>query len=228
MRLMSWNVGLASDIFRKVMCVFEPKNVSIKKICLRINKENPDIIALQEIYKNDFNILSELLESSYPYNIHNAELGLCFFSKPKLIYEYKIIFPRDSISKCLRSSNGVLVAREEKTRNFFCNVHLSCGIGYQYEYDYINTVRKVHKNDNLVMCGDFNSFRFFNYSKICDKLEIVANTKNDFCSYNHPLLKCNFDYIVKFKEEEEKGEELFSECIMDKTSDHYPLISNID
>ena len=84
MRLMSWNVGLESDIFRKVMCVFEPKNVSIKKICLRINKENPDIIALQEIYKNDFNILSELLESSYPYYIHNPELGLCFFSKPKL------------------------------------------------------------------------------------------------------------------------------------------------
>ena len=57
MKLMTWNVGLASDLFRKVMCVFERKEISIKKICNRIIKENPDIVALQEIYGNDFELI---------------------------------------------------------------------------------------------------------------------------------------------------------------------------
>jgi len=228
MKLMTWNVGLVSDLFRKVMCIFERKDVSIKGICSRIIKENPDIVALQEIYDNDFELIYDELKELYPYTIHKSSLGLCFLSKPKLNYEYKIIFPRDKLSSCLRTNNGVIVAREENTRNFFCNTHLSCGIGYEYEYHYINTVRIVHKNDNLVMCGDFNAFRNYNYNKICKLLEIKNNHKNTYCSYDHPLLKCNFDYIVKFKEEEVKGDELYSDCIIDKTSDHYPLISNID
>ena len=98
MKLMTWNVGLASDLFRKVMCVFEIKEISIKNICNRIVKENPDIVALQEIYRDDFELIQDELKELYPYKIHKSSLGLCFLSKPKLIYEYKIIFPRDSIS----------------------------------------------------------------------------------------------------------------------------------
>ena len=227
MKLMTWNVGLVGNLFRKVMCVFEKKEISIKNICNRIIKENPDIVALQEIYGNDFELIQDELKELYPYRIHKSSLGLCFLSKPKLTYEYKIIFPRDKLSSCLRTHNGVIVAREENTRNFFCNAHLSCGLGYEYEYHYINTVRKVHKNDNLIMCGDFNAFRNYNYSKICKLLEIKKNNENKYYSYDHPLLKCNFDYIINFDKGEEKGYELGSKCIDDKSSDHYPLISEI-
>ena len=40
MKLLTWNVGLAGDFFRKVMCVFEPKLVSINNICKRIIQTN--------------------------------------------------------------------------------------------------------------------------------------------------------------------------------------------
>ena len=107
MKLMTWNVGLVGNLFRKVMCVFERKEISIKSICSRIIKENPDIVALQEIYGNDFELIEDELKELYPYRIHKSSLGLCFLSKPKLTYEYKIIFPRDKLSSCLRTNFSI-------------------------------------------------------------------------------------------------------------------------
>ena len=227
MNILSWNVGLTGKIFRKVMCIFEPKLESISNICTRILKENVDIVALQEVYHNDFNYLYEKLNTKYPYSIHEPEIGLCFFSKPKITHEYKIIFPRDAISNCIRTKNGLLIVREKNTRNFYCNVHLSCGLGCKHEYEYLNLVRKFHINDKLILAGDFNAYRNHNFNKICRLLYINKNTNNTFLSYRHPLLKCNFDYIIKYNEKEKYGNELPAKCIQDYTSDHYPIISAI-
>ena len=225
MKLLTWNVGLAGDFFRKVMCVFEPKLVSINNICKRIIQTNSDIVALQEVYHNDFNLISTQLNEYYPYKIHEPELGLCFFSKPKISHEYKIIFPRDMLSNCLRSKNGLLIVREKNTRNFFCNVHLSCGLGCHYEYEYLNLVRKFHFNDNLVCLGDFNAYRTKNFKKIASKMYINTCKENTFNSYRHPLLVCNFDYIIKYNKKSKIGTELECQCIKDYTSDHFPIIT---
>ena len=227
MKLLSWNVGLAGPIFRKFMCIFDSKMVSINNICHRIIHEDTDIIALQEVYNNDFNLIKSMLNSHYPNSIHEPKLGLCFFSKPPISHEYKIIFPRDALSNCLRSKNGLLIVRQKNTRNFFCNVHLSCGIGCEYEYEYVNLVRKFHLNDNLTLIGDFNAFRTKNYKKIANRLYINRNSDNTFSSYRHPFLKCNFDYIVNYKERQKNGTELNTTCINDYTSDHYPIIAEI-
>lgn len=227
MKLMTWNVGLAGKFFRKVMCIFEPTHISIQNICARIKKENADIVALQEVYHNDFQTISLKLENMYPYKIHEPDLGLCFFSKPEITHEYKVIFPRDMLSNCLRSKNGLLIVREKNTNNFFCNVHLSCGLGCEYEYEYLNLVRKVHVNNRLILLGDFNAYRNHNFKKIADKLYINVNKENTYKSYRHPLLNCNFDYIVDFKEKNKYGDEMKCDCISDYTSDHYPIITFI-
>ena len=46
-------------------------------------------------------------------------------------------------------------------------------------------------------------------------------------TYRHPFLKCNFDYIVNYKERQKNGMELNTTCINDYTSDHYPIIAEI-
>ena len=226
MKLLTWNVGLVGDIFRKFMCVFDKREISIQKICRRINIENPDLIALQEVYNQNFDLINDEIKDKYNYSIHEPELGLCFFSKNKINKEYKIIFPRDMISNCVRSKNGLLIIRQPNTHNFFCNVHLSCGLGCQYEHTYLDVVRKVHKNNNLVLMGDFNAFRTTNYNNIARKLDFIVNNNNDYCSYNHPIFKCNFDYIIQFKKYQ-IGQELDSTCIYDNSSDHYPITCTI-
>lgn len=226
MKLLTWNVGLVGDVFRKFMCVFDKREISIQKICRRINIENPDLIALQEVYNDNFELINDNIKTKYNYSVHEQELGLCFFSKHKINKEYTIIFPRDIISNCVRSKNGLLIVRQQNTHNFFCNVHLSCGLGCKYEYNYLDIVKKVHKNNNLVFMGDFNAFRTTNFNKIASQLNFTVNNNNDYCSYNHPFLKCNYDYIIEFKKNK-IGTEPDTTCINDNSSDHFPIICNI-
>ena len=227
MRILSWNVGLATDIFRKVMCIKDSRRESIMKICDRILLEDVELIALQEVYKNDFYSIKEKLVDTYPNAICDGDLGLCFFSKSKIRKEYKIKFPRDVLSKCLRSDNGILVVRMNNTRQFFCNVHMSCGLGCKYEMEYLNVVKNVHKNDDLYIMGDFNLIRNINFKKICEKMSIVENKYNKRNTYIHPLFKCNLDYILYFTGEMKTGIEMPVEYVDDYTSDHIPIISNI-
>ena len=227
MRVLSWNVGLATDLFRKVMCIKETRRDSITRICNRILIEDVDLVALQEVYDNDFIEIRENLKTNYPNAINDAKLGLCFFSKPKISKEYKIKFPRDILSKCLRSDNGVLVIREKNTRRFFCNVHMSCGLGCNYEMEYLNVVKNVHKNDDLFLMGDFNLIRNINYKNLCEKMSIVENTNNTKNSYIHPLFKCNLDYIIYFTAGMKTGIEMPVEYVDDYSSDHIPIICDI-
>ena len=227
MRVLSWNVGLATDLFRKVMCIKETRRDSITRICNRILIEDVDLVALQEVYDRDFDTIKENLKTNYPNAINDAELGLCFFSKPKISKEYKIKFPRDILSKCLRSDNGVLVIREKNTRRFFCNVHMSCGLGCKYEMEYLNVVKNVHKNDDLFLLGDFNLIRHMNFTSLCEKMGIRQNEYNNENTYRHPLFNCNLDYILYFTSGMEYGIEMPVKYIKDNSSDHIPIITDI-
>jgi hypothetical protein len=226
MRVLSWNVGLTSDLFRKVMCVKETRRDSITKICNRILIEDVDLVSLQEVHDRDFYSIKEKLKTIYPNAINDVELGICFFSKVKISKEYKIKFPKDILSRCLNYNNGLLVIREKNTRRFFCNVHMSCGLGCNYEMDYLNVIKKVHGNDDLFILGDFNSTRH-NFKILCKKMNINENKYNNENSYRHPLFKCNLDYIIYFTSDIKEGIEMPVEYIDDDSSDHIPIITDI-
>tara|TARA_B100000513_G_scaffold191901_1_gene117686 strand:+ start:104 stop:790 length:687 start_codon:yes stop_codon:yes gene_type:complete len=227
MRVLSWNVGLAPDLFRKVMCIKETRRDSITRICNRILIEDVEIVALQEVYERDFEEIKKKLKINYPYSVNDIDLGLCFFSKVKISKEYKIKFPKDILSRCLCSNNGILVVREKKTRRFFCNVHMSCGLGCKYEMDYLNVIKKVHGHDDLFVLGDFNLIRHINFKTLCKKMNINENKYNNENSYRHPLFKCNLDYIIYFTPSMKEGIEMPVEYIEDDSSDHIPIITDI-
>ena len=92
MKLLSWNVGLAGQVFRKFMCIFDSKMVSINNICHRIIREDTDIVALQEVYNNDFNLIKSMINAHYPNSIHEPKWDYAFFQNQKYLMNIKLYF----------------------------------------------------------------------------------------------------------------------------------------
>lgn len=202
-----------------------------------VNKYNPDLIALQEIWQNRYiNYLNKYLKNYY-FCYHKTKFwnnsGLLTLSKikPKKIEFYPFVKKKDKgfLNKFLL--RGFL---KISFNNFdFFNTHL------YHRTDYNNgleiafeefTFLKKKINRFSILCGDLNIDKKI-FEKFNDIFYYLDNEKNTFSSRNKyskkfwenkVILDKKIDYILSTKKL------TFSSKLIKGISDHYGLISFVN
>ena len=191
-KVISWNI-LAIEFVKK--SYYPTLNINslnnrpkrIKKIINKLLEENPDIILLQEVMKNEYNYLKKYLMLNYYFsgltNINwanyksSSESGNVTLFK-KSIFLSKFDFNEIVYNGSVFGSYIILKTKNDKENIHVFNIHLD-DVAWQTRLVQINIIRPLVENlKYCIIGGDFNQ-EFNKTSKIYNiKDFIIHNTKN--------------------------------------------------
>lgn len=217
-----------------------PKKDTKQKLIEFINKESPDILSLQEYYKQD-----GVAFSSYKYKYEKLfgkknKYGQVIFSKFPIINSGSIAFPK--------TANNAIFADVVKGKDTIrvYNIHLQSlridanveklsredgeklfeGVGQTFKTQQFQTeLFLLHKKKckyKMIICGDFNNTAFsYVYNVIKGELNdtFKAAGKGFGRTYNFKFFPMRIDFILVDKAFKINGFNTYNV----KYSDHYPI-----
>ena len=244
-KILTWNIAGLPFPFNN----FQDNPVKrMKSIIKLINKSNPSIICLQEVFTKELkkqinehlhNLKYNVIISNNPSNIFTVNGGLLIASKYKILkidsINYKNKFGEDYFS-----DKGVLKIKVNIEGNIIdiYNTHLNADpiIGndgnktrlkqYQEFFEFID--KSVN---NIIICGDFNeNINSISYNKFINELNKIypyTINKNGLCTFISTN-EC-LDHILLFSKnniiDSTKNWTIKKKII--NYSDHYPLFTKI-
>ena len=237
MKVISWNIACIPDIWN----LFGPPEYRLECIVEEINKINPDIICLQEVFsEKSRNYLCKKFGDKYEIRISPEEKkwyvlngGLFIASKYPIIncnfYIFKDAGKEDRFSE--KGFIHIIVEKSKNKRVSILNTHLNAStwfdifpdnsqkIRIKQIYDILSYIDQIPIEYYNMICGDFND----NYnSKIIKQLFKSLKIKNKYVYKNNKkIVTCEgkqLDYIIMYGNKRLKFKyEIYSSQIL---SDH--------
>lgn len=202
---------------------FNTKKIDYISIVNLINKYNPDIIGLNEMYYGQTNIIAKKLGYNYHFgkstNIYILPYGNSIISRYPIISTKIIKIPGNSIEK-----RSILEAKIEVDKNIFTIYITHLGLTISEQKNGIDTLLKYVKNESSIIMGDFNTENISILKPIKDKfIDSEIKFKNKLYSWPSNSPNKKIDYIFTSKDINIVKSTILDEII----SDHKPLIIEI-
>lgn len=237
LKLMTYNIQHGLD-YQKLLN--KERIINLEKIINVIKEENPDIIALNEVY-NDINNIETVEQTKYiaknlGYNYYF--FGECITIKNTIGYGNAVIskYPLSNYivhkipDPIIKKENGHYESRAIIDCDLLINNEIikvfvtHIGLEKEEKENGINKILEISNNDKAILMGDFNMQE--DNENINKLLNIYNNTlsniNNDNCTYPSINPKEKIDYIFI------KNMEIISSNVIKKVaSDHFPIIANI-
>ena len=153
MNIISWNLGLTCEKFRRIFMGIKCNiKTSVDKISTKILKYDADIYMFQEVMYG-FNRLNENITKTYPYHFYVEYLGLAVFSKTPINPITYTLLPKDWFNYILGFSNGYMIFYLPEYNKYVCNIHLSCGFRLSSQFIEIEElISEVKALSNKIDC----------------------------------------------------------------------------
>lgn len=237
LKLMTYNIQHGLD-YKKLLN--KERIIDLEKIINVIKEENPDIIALNEVY-NDINNIETVEQTKYiadelGYNYYF--FGKCITIKNTIGYGNAIIskYPLSNYTvhkipdPIIKKENGhyesraiidcELLINDEIIKVFVTHI----GLEKEEKENGINKILEISKNKKAIIMGDFNMQEDNeNIKKLLNTYKnTLSNINEGNSTYPSTNPKEKIDYIFI------KNMEIISSNVIKKVaSDHFPIIANI-
>lgn len=191
--------------------------IDYNEIINLINKYNPDIIGLNEIYSFQLKKLAKELKYKY------------YFSKSMIIYGNGILSKYD-----INNANTIKIPNKfykEKRAILSCNINIDnkvlnlyvthLGLDNNKEFEIHTLISNTIKNNTIIL-GDFNIHSDSNFLKPLERYFVDTSNKN-YHTYPSFDPKYKLDYIFASKD----IKTISSNVLDDIVSDHKAIITKI-
>ena len=210
LNVLSWNV------YMRPRKIFWNNQIERSKLIVeKLLEEDLDIIVLQEVFdKKSKKIISQGLESKYPFSAGPGQQGLfrlssgvMIFSKLRILQTLVKPYKKCKKADCFAKKSAVLATFTNGVNNFHVvATHMQAGGGSTFgdiiRRSQLKTIAKLSNklpsNELQIFAGDFNTHR--HKETYQEMLEILDAKDNDPCRE----LKCSSDPKNDFKKDKSK------------------------